>query len=154
MVLGTSPEGKEVVQTPGELVTAVRIDGLEQAQHNPEVHGQNMQITSNSTPKDGGSDCAETQNHNFNGRSVFGSEAKRSRILVMDLVDVLVEEAEVHRAMSPIVPSILEHEEDRNLESHLVDARERHRGAEAKKLAHGVEEPDLRELDCEVREED
>jgi hypothetical protein len=40
------------------------------------------------------------------------------------------------------------------LEGHLVDARERDRGGEADELAHGVEEPDLREFDGEVREED
>jgi hypothetical protein len=60
----------------------------------------------------------------------------------------------VHGAVDPVVPGILENEEDGNLEGHLIDTRERNGVAEAEELAHGVEEPDLRELDGEVGEED
>ena len=56
--------------------------------------------------------------------------------------------------MGPVVPSILEDEEDGDLEGHLVDARKRDGGAQTKELTHGMEEPDLRELDGEVGEED
>ena len=38
MVLSTSPERQEVVQRPGEFVAAMRVNSLEQAEHNPEVH--------------------------------------------------------------------------------------------------------------------
>ena len=42
MVIGTSPERQEVVQTPREFVAAVCIDGLEETEDNPEVHGQDV----------------------------------------------------------------------------------------------------------------
>lgn len=60
VMLGTRPEGKEMVQAPGKLVSTVRIDGLEQTENNPEVHGENMQVTRNSTPKDRPANRAET----------------------------------------------------------------------------------------------
>lgn len=68
-------------------------------------------------------------------------------------MDSFVEEAVVHGAVDPVVPGVLENEEDSDLERHLVDARERDRVAEAEELAHGVEKPDLRELDSKVGEE-
>lgn len=154
VVLGAGPEGEEVVQTPGELVTAVGIDGLEQAEHDPDVHGEDVQVTGDGAPENGRADSAKTKDHDFDGRGVLGGETEGCRILVVDFVDVLVEEAEVHSAVHPVVPGILEDEEDGDLESHLVGARERDGGAEAKELAHGVEEPDLRELDGEMGEKD
>lgn len=73
---------------------------------------------------------------------------------MVDLVDVLVEErACVHGPMHPVVPGILQNEEDRNLVRHLPWAREWNRGRHSEKLAHRVEEPDLRKFDGEMREE-
>ena len=155
VVLSASPEGKEVVQAPGELVTAVRINGLEKAEDNPAVHGQDVKILSESAPNDGTSNGTKTENHNFDGGGVFSGEAKGSRVLVVDLVDVLVEEgAGVHGAVGPIVPGVLHDEEDGDLVGHLVERRERNAGLETEVLAHGVEQPDLRKLDSEVGEED
>lgn len=74
---------------------------------------------------------------------------------MVNLVDVLIEEgAGVHQTMGPVMPCVLENEEDSDLVGHLEGARERNVGLEAEVLAHGVEQPDLRELDSEVREED
>lgn len=42
MVLGTGPERQEMVQTPGELVARVGVDCLEQTEHNPDVHGEDV----------------------------------------------------------------------------------------------------------------
>jgi hypothetical protein len=60
----------------------------------------------------------------------------------------------VHCAVHPIVPGILQDEEDGNLVGHCEKAGERYGGLEAEVLAQGVEEPDLRELDSEVGEKD
>lgn len=60
----------------------------------------------------------------------------------------------MHGAMRPVVPSVLHDEEDGNLVGHFEQTRERYGGLEAKELAHGVEKPDLGELDSEVGEED
>jgi hypothetical protein len=46
VVIGTGPEGKEVVQTPWEVVTTVGINGLEKTEDNPEIHCQNVELTS------------------------------------------------------------------------------------------------------------
>ena len=60
MVLSTSPEGKEVMQAPGEFVTAVRIDGLEHAKDDPGVHCKDVEILGDGAPENWTSDCAET----------------------------------------------------------------------------------------------
>jgi hypothetical protein len=100
VVLGTGPEGENVVQAPGELVAAVRIDGLEQTERDPRVHGQNVQVLRDGAPEDGAGDGSEAKNHDLNRRRVLSSQTERSRVLVMDLVDVLVQErARVHGAV-------------------------------------------------------
>lgn len=43
-MLGSSPERQEVVQAPGEVVPAVRIDGLEETGGDPQVHGHDVQV--------------------------------------------------------------------------------------------------------------
>ena len=60
MVLRSSPEWQKLVQTPRELVAAVRIDGLEQPAYDPEVHSQNVQVASDGAPQDRSAHGAET----------------------------------------------------------------------------------------------
>ena len=155
MVLGASPEGKEVMQAPGELVATVRIDSLEQTDDDPGVHGQDVEILGDGAPNDGASDGTKTENHDFDGRGVLSSQTEGSGVLVVDLVDVLVKEgAGVHRAMGPVVPCVLHDEEDSDLVRHLVQGRERNAGLETEVLAHRVEQPNLRKLNGEVGQED
>lgn len=66
MMLSASPERQEVVQAPGELVAAMRIDGLEQAEHNPSVHGKDVQVLGDGAPDDRNSDSPESKDHDFN----------------------------------------------------------------------------------------
>jgi hypothetical protein len=154
VVLRSSPEWQEVVQAPREFVTAVRINSLEQTANNPNVHSQDVQLAGNQNPQDGNTDCASTEEHDFDWRSIFGSETKRRRVLVVDLVDALVQRTPMERAMKPIMPSILEHEKDADMEKHSRPGREGHASFHSAVFGHGVKEPDLRELDGEVREED
>ena len=51
MVVSAGPEREEVVQAPWELITAMRVDGLEQTEDNPNIHGQDMEILGDGTPK-------------------------------------------------------------------------------------------------------
>jgi len=44
VVLGASPEGDEVTQRPGEVVAAVRVDGLGEAKADPQVHGDDVHV--------------------------------------------------------------------------------------------------------------
>lgn len=65
MVISPGPEREEVVETPGKLITTVRIDGLEQAQHNPDVHGEDVQVAGEGTPKNRTSHRTEAKNHDL-----------------------------------------------------------------------------------------
>jgi len=155
VVLSAGPERQEVVQTPWELVAAVRVDGLEHTEADPRVHGQDVEVLGDGAEDDWDSDSAEAEDHDFNRRGVLGGQTEGSGVLVVDLVDVLVEEgAGVHGAVHPVVPCVLEDEEDGNLVGHLVDAGEGNGSLEAEVLAHGVEHPDLGKLDGEVGQED
>ena len=73
MMLSTSPEREEVVQAPWELVTAVSIDSLEETEDNPEIHCQDVELTSTQNPNNGDANSAKPEDHDFNGRCVLGS---------------------------------------------------------------------------------
>ena len=73
---------------------------------------------------------------------------------MVNLVNVLVQRAPVHGTVGPVVPGVLENEEDRDLVGHGEDGWEGSGSLETEVLRHGVEEPDLREFDGEVRNED
>ena len=141
VMLCAGPERQDVVQAPRELITAVRVDGLEQTEHNPDIHGQDVQVPSDGAPEDGAEDGAHPQNHDFDGGSVFGRKTEGRRILVVDLVDVLVERAPVHGAVGPVVPGVLDHEEDGDLVGHFEEGREGDAGVHAEVGCHGVKEP-------------
>src|SRR5690349_7684573 len=151
VVLSAGPDGEEVVQAPWELVAAVRIDGLENTEDNPSIHGQNVKVLGDGAPQNWAANSSESQHHDLDWRSVLSGQAERSRILVVDLVDVLVQKrACVHGAMHPVMPGVLQNEEDGNLVCHLPGAGERNRGLEAEVLAHRVEHPNLGELNGEM----
>lgn len=95
----------------------MRIDGLEQSAHDPDVHCQNMQVAGDGTPQQRSAHSAKTQDHNLNGRSVFGCQPERSRVLVVYLVDVLVERTPMKHTMRPVVPGVLQHKEHSDLVS-------------------------------------
>ena len=52
------------------------------------------------------------------------------------------------------MPRVLQHEEDADMEKHRRPGRERNAGFHSAVFGHWVEEPDLGQLDGEVREED
>lgn len=62
---------------------------------------------------------------------------------MMNLMDVLVEERPMERAMHPVVPCIFQHKEDRELEANCGPRWKRHTGVHTARLGHWVEEPDL-----------
>lgn len=154
MVLGAGPEGQEVAQTPWEIIAGVRVDGLEETQDNPHVHGEQVQVTGKGDPEDGAAYGSNGQQHNFNWRGVLGGKTKRSRVGVVQLVDVLVERAVVQSAVEPVVPGVFHDEEDGDLVGHLEPGREGDTVVHAKVHGNGVEEPDLRELDGDVADKD
>lgn len=154
MMISACPERQEMVQRPRELVSRVRIDSLEEPQHDPYVHGQDVQILGDGAPDDRAANCAEAEEKHLDRASVFGGQAKRRRVLVVDLVDHLVEARGVQGAVQPVVPCVFHDEEDGDLVGHGEEGGEGHSGGEAAELGERVEEPDLGEFDCEVGEED
>lgn len=153
MVVGPGPERKEVVQTPRELVAGVGIDGLKQTENDPHIHGDNVQLLGKGTEHNGNADGSKGKNHGFQGRGIFGCEAKGGAVLVMQFVNHLVEARSMKGAVQPVVPSIFQDKEQGNLPRHGDQRRKRNRGRQATVLSHGVEQPDLRKLDGEVGEE-
>lgn len=144
VVVGASPEWQKMVQTPWELISRVSVNGLEQAKQDPEVHGQNVKILGESAPQNWRANRSQPENHDLDWRSIFCSKTERSRVLVMDLVNVFVQRSPMHCAMCPVVPCILEHEEDCDLVCHCPQRGERNRRRKTEPLSHWVKEPDLR----------
>lgn len=147
VVIGTSPEGKEMVKAPREFITTVSINGLEQAQDDPDVHGKNVEFTCHRTPNNRTPDSSEAQDHHFNRGGIFSSQAKRGRVLVVDFVNGLVEGTPMKSTVGEIMPGILHHKEDCNLICHGPKGREWDRGWESTELCQWVEEPKMCMLD-------
>jgi hypothetical protein len=154
MVVRASPDRQEMVQRPGELISRMRINGLENAQRDPHVHGQDVQVLGDGAPQDGRADGAEAEDHDFDWGGVFGCEPEGRGVLVVDFVDVFVQGPPVHGAVDPVVPGVFEDEEDCDLVGHCEEGGEGDAGFEAAVLRHRVEEPNLREFDGEVGDED
>jgi len=112
-----------MVQAPREIVAAVRIDSLEETGRDPEVHGQDVEVLSYQAPDDGDDNGTSTKDHGLNWRGIFRSKTERSRVLMVNLVDILVEEPIVENSMHPVMPCILQDEENRNLNCHCLPRR-------------------------------
>lgn len=142
-MLCTCPERQEVMQAPGKFITAVSVNGLEQATHNPEVHCENMQVASDGAPDDWGAHSTEAQDHDFDWRGVFSRHSEWRRILVVYLVNIFVQWTPVQRPMRPVVPCILQYKEDGNLIHHGEDRRKRNTSRETKINRQRMEKPGM-----------
>lgn len=112
-----------------------------------------MHVLSEQAPKDRYNNGTGTKNHGFDWRSVFSGQTEGSRVLVVNLMNVLVEEAPVKDSVHPIMPCIFQNEEDRNLNRHCLPRREWDTSIHTARLGHWVKEPDLRQFDGEMTEE-
>lgn len=80
VMVTTSPEGQELAKRPGEVVTAVSINGLEKTKKNPRKHSNNMQVSGNHQPYERNSNCSKPKNHGFNWMSIFSGLQKRKNL--------------------------------------------------------------------------
>ena len=119
------------------------IDGLKQAKYDPQVHGQDVQVASDSAPNDRADDGPESKAQDLNRACVLSGESKRSRILVMELVNCFVQTGRVQASMGPVVPGVLHDEKDGDLIGDLEGGGEGYRCLQATELSHGMEKPDL-----------
>lgn len=155
VVVSTRPERQDVAQAEGEVVARVRINRLEQTQNDPDVHRDDMQVLGDGAQQERSTNRAETEDQHLERVRVLGSKAEWRAELVVDLVDVLVENAVVQTAVGPVVERVLKDEEESDLPCHLEVARKWHLvGRETEVFANRVEAPDLGELDGEVTEKD
>lgn len=83
VMVSAGPEGQEVVQAPGEVVATVGIDGLEEAQDNPEVHGDEVKLAGQSNPNDRDADGADAEEHGLDRARVLSGHAKGSAVGVV-----------------------------------------------------------------------
>ena len=76
------------------------IDGLEETEDDPDVHGEDVEVASAKDVEDRTSDRPSTEDEDFSWVGVLGGKAEGSRILVMNFVDVLVHGTPVEKLMS------------------------------------------------------
>lgn len=73
MKLGASPEGNKVTGTPREVVAAVRFNGLEETDNQPDQDGEVV-----ASQHQGTNDSSDTQDHSLDGVSILRSETEGS----------------------------------------------------------------------------
>lgn len=95
-------------------------------------------------PQERSADSSETEDEDLDRVSVLSRKSERSRELVVNLVDVLVEGAVVHDPVHGVVPGVLHHEEQRELRDNLSQAGEGHLPRlHSDRSGEGVEQVDL-----------
>ena len=129
------------MQAPRKLVAAVRVDGLEQAESDPYVYRQDVQVASDGAPEDGRTDGWDSEKHDFDRRSVLSGETEWCGVLVVNFVDVLIEGTPMEGTVQPIVSKVFHYEEKGNLAGHCEEGREWNPGFHTKIMCHWVEEP-------------
>ena len=143
VVVCPGPEWEDVVQRPGELIPGMRIDCLEQPQHDPNVHGQNVQFTGDRAPENRTADGAEAKKQDFDWACILGGQAEGCLVLVMDFVDHLVESWGVEGTVRPEMPCVFHDKKDGDLVGHGEEGGEGNSGRKAAILSQRMEEPDL-----------
>lgn len=73
VVVGTSPHREDVTQTPREVIATVGVNGLGEAKDDPGVHGNKVQISSDTEHQDRRSDNAQAEKHDLDRRSILSS---------------------------------------------------------------------------------
>ena len=65
---------------PREVVSTMSIDGLEETENDPDVHGEDVEVAGAENVENRSSDGSGTEDENFSQMGVLSSEAKGSRI--------------------------------------------------------------------------
>ena len=155
VVVGAGPEGEDVLERPGEVVARVGVDGLEEAEGDPDVHGRDVEIAAGvDRPQDRAQERAERENERLERVGVFRRQAERRAVFVVEFVDVAVEGAVVESLVGEEVIEVFEDEEAGYLEGRGLPAREGDLPClHTKVFGERVEEPYSWEFDGEVREQ-
>lgn len=57
-MISACPEWDDVLQRPGEVITTVSIDGLEEAEGDPDVHCEDVEVSGDGAVEDGTDDSS------------------------------------------------------------------------------------------------
>lgn len=151
VVVSTSPEGEDVLEGPGEIVSAVSIDGLEETKNDPDVHGEDVEVSSAEDVKNRTSYRSGTEDEDLSGVGVLGSQAEGSRVFVVNFVNMLVHGTPVEGLMGEEVEHVFVNEEKRDLENGFLPSWEGDMpGAHSETLGDWMEQPNERELHSEM----
>lgn len=119
-------------------VTTVRIDGLEQTEGDPDVHGEDVEVSGDGAVEDGTDDSACAEDEDFGGVSVFCGETEWRGVLVVDLVNVLIQRSPVECLMGC---------EGKNTQSRLFcGGRKVRHTVEVEDILEDEEDQDLRDI--------
>ena len=100
VVISTGPEGENVLERPREIVSTVSIDGLEETEDDPDVHGEDVEVAGAKDIENWTSDCPSTEDEDFCWMGVLSSKTEGGRVLVVNFVDVLVHGTPVKELVS------------------------------------------------------
>ena len=75
------------------------IDGLEEAEDDPDVHGEDVEVASAKDVENRTSDRSSTEDEDLGWVGVLGGKAEGSRVFMVDFVDVFVHGTPVEELM-------------------------------------------------------
>lgn len=138
-MVGTGPEGEEVSKRPREVVARMSVDCLPKTKSDPNVDGEDVKVIPEYSVQEWSRDRSLREDQNFKRMGIFGGlydikrrtqemkkmrvthDTNRSRELVVELVNVLVQRTIVQSPVSPVMESVFKDEEEGDLSSHETD---------------------------------
>lgn len=76
--------------TSQRTITTVSVNGLEEPECNPNVHGEYMKVPHEEGIQQRSEDCSGGEDQHLRGVGILCREPEWCRIFMMDLVDVLI----------------------------------------------------------------
>lgn len=149
METGTGVEWDQVERVPRDVITAVDIDGLQQAKRHPGPQEEDVVTEDQDSDEE-----TSTQDDGLSRMSVLCLHAKGGRELMVDFVDVFINPAMMQQAMQKIVPGVFNNGTAEALSQDEGPARH---GVpvirDVEKLSEIVGSTDQRQLDEEMIEQ-
>jgi len=142
-MLSARPERDNMLERPGEVVSGVGVDGLEKTKCDPNVNCDDVHVLRELAVQQGSENSSCPEYHHFKWMRILCGKTKRSRVFMMQLVDVLVEQGCVEKLVGEVMEHIFKNEEKGQLGKHGLPRGERDLPSiHAKGFCDGVEEED------------
>jgi len=146
---GTGVERDQVERVQRDVVTAVDVNGLQQAEGHPGPQEEDVVTEDHDADEE-----TSSQDECLSRMSVFCLHAKRRGELVVDFVDVFVDPAVVKQAMEEVVPGVFNNSTAKTLSQEVRPARH---GVpvirDVEEFSEVVSPADQRQLDAEMVEQ-